>query len=49
MRQLFSNYGLFLLALINGFISISIFLLMLFSNDGTTFKEVISTWVGNLI
>lgn len=49
MRQLFSNYGLFLLALINGFICISIFLFVLFSGDATTLKEVISVWVGNLI
>lgn len=49
MRQLFSNYGLFLLALINGFICISIFLFVLLSGETTTLKEVISVWVGNLI
>ena len=49
MRQLFSNYGLFLLALISGFISISIFLLALFNGDSATLKEVILIWAGNLI
>ena len=49
MRKLFSEYGMFAIALVCGIISIAMFASVVFSKDANSLNAMLQNWIDHLV